>query len=488
LFDVFGVEVDLDHVDADSWTGNFAVIGATSVVTSDVATEQYQTAVENVVKTAFADTNKRNTLIGCTPAAGAQNTCIRGFVERMGRRAWRRPLEAAEIDRLATLASNAATELADPYQGVQWATVALFTSPHFLYRPELGATANGATGLKLTAYELASRLSFLLTNSAPDAALLDQAGTATLTTPAGLRDAATRLLGTAAGRAAVGAFADEFMRLDRLATQAKDLALYPEYTEALQTAMARDMRGTWETLAFDDQASALDLLTTPKVVVNKELAQVYGLSTTGLDSGTFKVMTLPAGSPRVGILGKSGFLSQHANQKEGSPTLRGKYIRELLMCATVPPPPDDVSTMLEDPPAGVTLTKREKLEKHRTEQACAGCHSLMDPMGLPFETFDSIGRYRTMDSGKPIDTSGNYMAKPVANAAELATAINQDIATAQCLVRKYHAYAMGHAERAEDGSVINTLAASFQSSGYKLRDLVLAVVTHDAFSSVAPQP
>jgi hypothetical protein len=486
---VFGVEVEVEELDADSWTGNFAVIGAASVVTSELGAEQYQTAVEAVVKSAFADTTKRNALIGCTPAIGAENSCVRGFLEQMGRRAWRRPLETAELDRLATLASSAATELADPYQGVLWATVALFASPHFIYRPELGApAANGAAGLKLTGYEMASRLAFLLTNSLPDLALLDQAGAGTLTTLAGVREAATRLLGTPAGRAAVGAFAEEHMRLDRVASQAKDAALFPEYTPALRAAMARDMRGTWETVAFDDRASALELLKTPKVVVNKELAQLYGLSTSGLDSTTFKVMTLPADSPRVGILGKAGFLSQYANQKEGSPTLRGKFIRESLMCAVMPPPPDDVSTMLEDPPAGTMMTKRERLARHGTDPACAVCHALMDPMGLPLETFDAIGRYRTMDSGKPIDTSGRYQAQAVANAVELAAAMSQDVATAHCLVRKYHAYAMGHKERAEDGSVINALASSFQSSGYQLRELVLALVTHDAFSSVAAQP
>jgi hypothetical protein len=144
--------------------------------------------------------------------------------------------------------------------------------------------------------------------------------------------------------------------------------------------------------------------------------------------------------------------------------------------------------MLEDPPAGTMMTKRERLERHRTEPACAACHSLMDPMGLTLETFDAIGRYRTMDSGKPIDSSGRYQAQPVANAVELASFMSQDVATAQCLVRKYHAYAMGHKERAEDGSVINARASSFQSSGYKLRELVLALVTHDAFASVAAQP
>ena len=159
------------------------------------------------------------------------------------------------------------------------------------------------------------------------------------------------------------------MRLDRIATQAKDPGLFPEYGAALQAGMARDMRGTWEALAFDDKASLFDLFTTTKVVVNAELARLYGLDATGLTSTTFQVRSLPADGPRAGILSKAGFLSQFANQKEGSPTLRGKFIREALTCRTVPPPPPDVNTSLPDPPADMPMTKRQRLERHRTEEA-----------------------------------------------------------------------------------------------------------------------
>ncbi len=255
---------------------------------------------------------------------------------------------------------------------------------------------------------MASRLAFLLWNSLPDQELLDEAASGALGTVEGIRAAATRLLETPAGREAVGAFAEEYMRLDRISTQAKDSGLFPEYDPALQAAMVRDMRGTWEVLAFDDQASALDLFSTTKVVVNSELAQLYGLDTAGLGSGAFEVRSLPADGPRIGILGKAGFLSQFANQKEGSPTLRGKFMRDALMCTPIPPPPGNVALELPEPPADKPLTKRQRLEIHRTKPACAGCHSYMDPLGLPLETFDAIGRFRTTDHGLPIDPSGEF--------------------------------------------------------------------------------
>lgn len=485
--DVFGVEVNVNELDDDSWNGNFAVIGAATVVTSERGVEQYHTAIEDAVDAVFADSAKRDQFIGCTPSGAQDDACVRGFLEALGLRAWRRPLETAEVDRLAAVATKAATELESAVEGARWATVALFTSPNFLYRPELGAPSAGGS-LRLTGYEMASRLAFLVWNSLPDQELLDQAAGGGLATVEGVRAAATRLLDAPAGREAIGAFAEEYMRLDRVGTQAKDSGLFPEYGPALQAAMVRDMRGTWEVLAFDERTSALDLFSTTKVVVNKELAEVYGIDTTGLSSSTFEVRSLPADGPRVGLLGKAGFLSQFANQKEGSPTLRGKFMREALLCTPVLPPPGNIALELPEPPADKPLTKRQRLENHRVAPACAGCHGAMDPLGLPLETFDAIGRYRTTDHGLPIDPSGDFNGEPVADARSLGMTVSASDAVARCLVRKYYSYAAGHEERPVDGSVLNTLAASFEASGFDLRKLVLDVVTNEAFSAVAPQP
>jgi hypothetical protein len=485
--DVFGVDVDATQLEADSWNGDFAVIGASSVVTSEGGVEKYHAAIESAVTTVFADSTRRSQFIGCTPASSATDACVRGFIQAKGRIAWRRALESAEVDRLASVAAGAAAELGSAVEGVRWVTVALFTSPNFLYRAELGAPSSDGS-LRYTGYETAARLAFLVANSGPNSGLLDQAASGALATAEGRRAAATELLATTAGREAVGAFAEEYMRLDRVLTQAKDASLFPEYGTNLQAAMVRDMRATWETLAFDDQTSALELFTTAKVVVNADLARLYGIDATGLDANTFQVRSLPADGPRIGILAKAGFLSQFANQKEGSPTLRGKFMREALLCTHIQPPPGNVDTVLDDPPPDMPMTKRQRLEQHRNDDTCAGCHSMMDPLGLPLELFDAIGRYRTTELGLTIDPSGEFEEVPVADARELEVAVGSSAAVAQCIVRKYYSYALGYVERDVDGSVVNSLAASFQASGFKLRDLVLDVVTHDAFSAVAPQP
>jgi len=485
--DLLAVSVDETQLDPDSWDGNFAVIGASTVVTSANGVEQYHAAVESALTTVFADATKRSKLLGCTPSATpSTDSCLRGFLGSFGRRAWRRPLETTEVDRLASVAQVAATALASPVEGAHWATVALLTSPNFLYRPELGTMgADGA--LHFTGFEMASRLSFLLWNRVPDAALLDSAEKGELSTTAGIRTAVQRLLDAPAGRQAVGDFAEEYMRLDRVLTQAKDPSLFPEYDAALQAAMVKDMRGTWESIAFDDQGSALSLFSTKKVVVNASLAKLYGLDATGLTNTTFKTLALPDNSPRIGILGKAGFLSQFANQKEGSPTLRGKFMRDALMCRSIPPPPGNVTAMLTEPPADQPMTKRQRLELHRSSASCAASHGLMDPLGLPLETYDAIGRSRTTDRGLQIDSSGDLDGVAVSNAQALGVAMSTNANVAQCLVHRYYSYASGHPERDVDGSVVNALSASFQASGYKLRDLIVETVTHDAFSAVAPQ-
>ncbi len=486
LRDLMGVEVDGSELDADSFNGDFATIGASTVVTSELGVERYHSVIEAAVDEVFSDPARQADFIGCSPSA-ADDSCVRNFIDAMGRRAWRRPLDSSEIERLVGVAKTAAAELGSPAEGVHWATVALFTSPNFLYRPELGAPGSNGS-YRLTDYEMASRLSFLLWNTGPDEQLLDDAANGVLSTSQGVRSAAERLLGAPGARESVGAFAEEYMRLDRVLTQAKDSSLFPEYGPSLQEAMVREMREVWQLVAFDEDASVLDLFSTTKVVANSDLAQLYGLDASDLDSDTFRELSLPADGPRIGILSKAGFLSQFANQKEGSPTLRGRFIREALTCVEVPPPPPNATLVLPESTPDTPMTKRQRLEMHRSSPTCAGCHGLMDPMGLPLESFDAIGRFRTTDNGLPIDPSGEFDGTPVADARELGLIMSQSDTVANCIVRKYYSYAVGHEERDVDASVIQNLTQSFEAAGYRLRSLMLDIVTSDAFASVLPQP
>lgn len=484
VHDVLGFDVNVNELDPDNWDGDFATIGAGRVVTSERGVEQYHQAIESAVNAVFADSARAQAFVGCNASADA--ACTQTFVQRIGRLAWRRPLTDDESARVVGLAHTALAELEEPMEGMRFATLALFWSPNFLYRSELGTAGQGGT-FRYSGYEMASRLAFLLWNSTPDAELLDAAANGELDTPAGIRNVAARMLDSAAGREAVGSFADQYMRLDRVPLQAKDQKLFPEYSEPLQAAMVEDMRQTWQSVVLDDDASMLELFRTDKAFVNADLARLYGLDDSGLNSNTFEPVTLPEGSPRIGILGKAAFLSQFANQAEGSPTLRGKFIRQALMCMPVPSPPGGVDLVIDEAPADMPMTKRERLALHRESPSCASCHALMDPLGLPLETFDAIGRYRTTEVGLEIDPSGEFDGKQVADARELGLVAAESETVAKCLVRKFYAYALGYPERAVDRSVIDELTTTFRQSGYKLRELILALTAHDTFSVAVPQ-
>lgn len=199
-----------------------------------------------------------------------------------------------------------------------------------------------------------------------------------LATVEGVRAQAERLLGSVRGRESVGNFATELFRLAIVRGRAKDPERFPSYTLTLQEAMAREVPAMFQSVVFDERAAALDLFTTRRTFVNRELAALYGLDASGLGDESWVPVELPPDGLRAGLLGTAAFLSIYANQKEGSPTLRGKFIRELLLCQPIPDPPPDVSTVIEDPPPGVILTKRERLAAHRSQPVCASCHSAMD--------------------------------------------------------------------------------------------------------------
>jgi hypothetical protein len=270
-----------------------------------------------------------------------------------------------------------------------------------------------------TGYEMASRLSFLIWNSLPDQMLMDQATGGMLGTADGIRTAATRMLNTAAGRESVGGFAEEYMRLDRIATQAKDPALFPEYGTNLQAAMVRDIRDTWVSLAFDDQASFYDLFTTTKVVVNADLARVYGIDATGLTATTFQTKSLRPAARAAASSPRPGCCPNSRTSNRAPRPLRGKFIREALMCLEIPPPPP-----------GVQHRCRRSADERADDEApeARGAHhqrrvrrmsSVHGPVGVPAENFDAVGKYRTTDNGLPVDASGSFDGVPVADANDL---------------------------------------------------------------------
>jgi hypothetical protein len=481
--------VSLGSVEQDTWVNGFAKVGGSTVSISLNGVEKYQKVIEAAASEVFADSARRDAFVGCVPSSISDAACFRSFVERFGRLAWRRALTPAEIDRFTALASAQAQNLGTASDGLRIATNALLMSPNFLYRLERGEADASSPFWRYTGYELASRISFFLTNGPPDEALLAAAEQGALAQTDGIRSQAERLLQGAPGRESVGNFATELFQLGIVLARAKDPETFAAYTPSLQQAMVREVPAMLQDLVFDQGAPATDFFTTRTTFVNSELAQLYGVDATGLTPGSWQRVTLPTTVPRAGFLGTGAFLSLFANQKEGSPTLRGKFIRTTLMCETIPNPPPDVAPVFEESPTDSMTTKRQKLAAHReTGSTCTGCHALMDPLGLPLENFDAIGAYRETEHGLPIDASGDLDGVPFNGPLELGQLLSQNEKVAACMVRNLYRYATGRLEAPGEEAAIRGLVNQFQADGRDLRKLMLALVASEGFRYVAPTP
>jgi hypothetical protein len=483
--------VTVGQLEQDTFSDGFAKVGGSTVAVSLNGVAQYQKTIEAATAEVFADAKRRDALVGCVPQGLGDTACFKSFIERFGRLAWRQALTPAQVERTTALASTLAQTWGNATDALRGTTNALLQSPNFLYRLERGEPDASSGFWRFTANEMASRLSYFLTNSAPDAALLDAAEQGKLTTAEGVRTEAERLLQGGTGtpaRESVRNFATELFRLAIVSARAKDPS-FTAYTPSLQQAMVREVPSMLEDLVFEQAAPVTDLFTTRTTYVNADLAKLYGLDASGLTADSWVKVTLPANGLRAGYLGTGAFLSEFANQKEGSPTQRGKFIRMGLLCGTIPDPPANVATNLEEKPGDVHQTKRDKLAEHREQGgSCTGCHALMDPLGLPLENFDAIGAYRETDGGLAIDVSGDLDGVAYSGPIELGQLLSQNELAADCLVRNFYRYATGVLEAKEQEPAIGQLATQFKGNGKDLRKLMVELVASDGFRLVAPAP
>jgi hypothetical protein len=463
----------------------FPSVASTYASLTDATIDQYHNAIKALLTPYFADANLRQAVLDCTPANADDSACFNKFVAGFGRRAWRRPLTTAEIDRTTKLAGDAARALADPWKGLAYAAAALLESPNFIYRVELGAPDPAAGGrYRYTGFETASRLSYFLTGSTPDVELLSAAETKQLETPEGIRSQAQRLLGSDRGKVGVTNFAREYMQLDNFVAEGSG---EPRYTESLRIAMRDEVMHLFEgrLVAGTD---TLDLLDTTQAFVNAELAAIYEIP--GITGKNSVEAPLPSGIPRAGILGTGAFLAHTSiakmEEKSTSPTARGVYVNETVLCRSIPPPPAGVKPFMPAP--GATLTKREYLELHRADPGCAACHGLFDPIGFAFENFDWVGANRKLDQGKPVDTTGTYEGHPFKDAKDMIEYLKQQPDTQKCFVQNLFRYANGHEETAADAPIIDGWNQEFGRQNRNWTKFLTEMVASNDFHYVSPAP
>ena len=445
----------------------------------------YQSAAETLAAEATADSAALARLVP-NELSGDAIAKARTVVGELGRRAYRRPLSPEEIESHVALFEAGATHFADmdPFDaGMRVLIEALLQSPHFLYRVEVGQGQNGAA-VDLSGFEIASRLSYMIWNTMPDDALLDEAERGALETPEQIAVQATRLLDDPRGQAMVERFHAQLFNWRLYRGLSKDAAEFPLYYGSVGDDMYEEARRFVEHVVLAEQGDLAELLTAPYTFANDGLAAIYGFEG-GFDDSFRKASFDAAGQPqRGGLLTQLGFLASHGGLT-GS-VHRGVFINHRVLCTQLPPPPDALPPIPADD--GMTMTSRERIEMHTGPGTCgASCHdTFINPVGFAFESFDGLGQYRTEENGLPIDAAAAFEFADGLMEFDGASQFNETIAgrieTHDCYTKHWVEYALGRDTAGSDLDLIQSLGDR-SLEGVSIKELIIELVGSEEFRS-----
>ncbi len=453
---------------------------AASLSASPVLIEDYLSAAERLSSTAVD--KDLNGLLGCDPVKTGEDACAQQFFASFGKRAYRRPLAAEDTQILTGIYTKIKT-LSGFKSAIRLSLATMLGSSHFLYRVEFGAAPAkaGDTVTKLTTWELATRLSYLLWRTTPDTALLTAAESNKLGTREEIDAQVTRMLADPKARATVADFHEQWLRLRNLDGLEKDATVYPTFKPQIADLMKAEALKFIDNVVWDGAGTMKDLYTSPFTFADATLSKYYGLPAP-VGAGMQKIAV--DSQPRSGLLTQGGLLSVLAQPNSTHPVRRGAFVRQNLMCQTLPPPPDGV--VFKVPPPSKVLTGRERFLQHRVDPACSGCHSLTDPIGFGFENFDGVGIYRATENGKVVDASGEVVGLEgggIFNGpAELGALLGKSTVAADCMVTAWFRYGYGRdLAGSTDACSVDILKRGFASRNFKVTDLLASLTKTDAF-------
>ncbi len=438
--------------------------------------EQYVSAAESVATNAVRDVDS---LLGCPLSDG--EACVSDFIQRFGKRAWRRPLDSTEQAELLALFQGEA----DPTTGVSLVLQALLNSPSFLYRAEVGVPVAGETYFVLNSWEIASRLSYFLTGTMPDDALFAAAEADTLTSLEGIEAEARRLLATPAARANVADFFSGWLNLYAVERLQRDTEQFENWDSQLPPLFYEETREFATNVVFDGAGDLNTLLTATFTYGDPSLAEFYGGTAGPAENGVARI-ELPPGQ-RAGLLTQASFLATHSKEIQTDPVSRGKFVRERMLCQGIPaPPPGLVVTAPTITPGSTT---RERFAQHEEDPTCAACHLLIDPVGLAFEHYDAIGQWRDQEQGLDIDASGDLtntdVEGPFEGIVEMATKLSESDLATECFVRYWFRFAFGRGESDSESARLATITSDFNAADQRVQDLLIALTLTPDFRYLA---
>ncbi len=487
LQDVLGSQISVpSRIDPDDRRSGLLAVGASFASVTPSGFEKYEAAAEAVAEQAL-DPDHRDELIPCRPASvsGSDANCARAFIERIGRRLFRRSLSAEETAARVLIADQSATAIGDFYAGLELALTSLLISPEFLFRVEAAEPDPADTSsMRLTSVSMASRLSYLLWNTTPDDELLDAAENGDLVDEDGLDAQVERMLASPRLEAGIRAFFSDlydFKRFDDGLVR-KDAALFPAYTQGLaEEAKEQTLRTIVKHLTAGKDYR--ELFTTSESFMTRRLGIVYRLPVATPNG--WEPYVFPEDSERAGLLSQVSLNALYSHPGRSSATLRGKFVREVLLCQDIPTPPANIDFSIVENTTGELRTARERLERHVSSDACSVCHRLTDPIGLALESFDAIGMLRDEENGAPIDTSGELDGISYQDAVGLGQALKDHPALGPCLVRTLYRYAVGRDPTAEEEPLLAHLNERFAASGYRATELLREIVLSKGFRTTS---
>jgi hypothetical protein len=439
-------------------------------LSSGVLVETVEVLAEEAAQRALADPLQRGLLVPCTPEGPGDRACLAAFIQSFGRRAFRQPLPAADVERYLALSAHAEAT-GDFHHGVELVLRAMLQDPRFLYRVEKGAPVAGKPGVfRLSSHEVASRLAYFLWGSTPPDWLLDRADAGILSTAEQLRDAATALLADERAKARVDRFHALWLGYHQL-----------PHAPELTRAMREESGALVQKVVFAQGGDYFDLFRAPQTWADELLAGHYGLPSAG--SGAAWVSYGASG--RRGILSHGAVLSQGTRFSDTSPTQRGIWVRERLLCQTVPPPPPNANVDEPPPPTTGRNCKKDRYADHANVGSCKSCHQSMDGIGWGLESYDRAGRFRAHDDGEPdcgIDGQGDIPEYgPFEGPAGLSDRLMGSGQLEHCVATQVFRFAHGRRETAMDSPTVDHLVTRWKAEGRAFPELLLAVVTDPTF-------
>ncbi|MEO8465009.1 MAG: DUF1592 domain-containing protein [Gammaproteobacteria bacterium] len=429
--------------------------------------------------TGVGESASRKKLFTCRPSEGPERPCATEIVTNLAERAFRRPVTNADIDPLLAF-YDAGFRDGGFDIGIRDALSAVLASPHFIYRAESG---QGSGAVALSDLELASRLSFFLWSSVPDAELLKLAQESRLSKPSVLAAQVKRMLADDRAKSLSQDFAFQWLGLAKLDSIVPDRAQFPQASGLLdpREPFKEELQLFIDSVLRSDQ-SVMKLMTADYTFLNERVAMLYGME--NVKGARFRRVTLPDES-RYGLLGKGAVQMLTAYPNRTSPVLRGAWILETILGAKRPVPPAQVPTLQENKRGEAPKTLRARLEQHRANPTCFACHGVMDPLGFALENFSAVGQYRSddPDTHTKLDASGVLPDGTHANGpADLRRALSAD---PEIFVRAFTenlmTFALGREADYRDMPTVRAIVRQAEKDDYRFEALVLAIVSSDAF-------